>query len=278
MSLSTALKCGEGIRDRLSSSVDIALDLSQGILKIIQGREGKPRYYTETYVCPESGLSFAPLEPADFNYRSQRGACPACHGKGGVDVVIPDRLWMVSSPLSLNEQVLGYLDCLPRKTGSLHKSVWTAYLNLMIKQYSISVGILPSQLSPKLMEGVLYGSDDDLSVDTSIRGEFRKVLTHWKGLIPLIEHDVSEKQEKSLFFNEDLITWKECPQCRGGKLKPESLACLIDGLNIHQICALMVSEALTTLASFKFSKKSNKIAKEILPEILSRLDFWKGLA
>lgn len=72
----------EGIRERLSSSVDTAMDLSRGILKVQEGRSGAIRYLTEIYVCPESSFSFAPLGPSDFNFNSPHGACPVCHGEG----------------------------------------------------------------------------------------------------------------------------------------------------------------------------------------------------
>lgn len=73
----------EGIRERLGGSVETTLDLSQGILKVLIGREEEVLYLTEVFLCPESGLRFEALEPADFNPYSPRGACPVCHGKGG---------------------------------------------------------------------------------------------------------------------------------------------------------------------------------------------------
>lgn len=72
----------EGVRDRLSGSIEMALDLSHGILKVQEGLAGQLRAYTEIYLCPDSGFAFPPLTPSDFNFHSPRGACPACHGKG----------------------------------------------------------------------------------------------------------------------------------------------------------------------------------------------------
>lgn len=77
------LEMKEGVRDRLAASVETALDLSQGILKVQEGRTGAIRFFTEIYVCPETSLSFPPLSPADFNFNSPKGACPACKGLGG---------------------------------------------------------------------------------------------------------------------------------------------------------------------------------------------------
>ncbi len=76
----------EGLRERLSNSVETAMDLSQGILKVIEGVEGNERFLTEVFLCSDSGVTFTPLEPADFNYHSPRGACPTCQGRGGKEV------------------------------------------------------------------------------------------------------------------------------------------------------------------------------------------------
>lgn len=143
----------EGIRERLSSSIETILDLSHGILKIQEGKQGEVRYFTEIYVCPESGLAFPPLKPADFNFNSIHGACPRCHGKGLIE------------------------------------------------------------------EGIL------------------------------------------------------CPVCQGARLKPESLACLIDKMNIQQLCSLTVSQFLEKIASWRFEEKEQIIANEIIPAIKNRLLF-----
>ncbi len=79
------LQIKSGVRDRLSGSVETAVELSQGILKVQEGKTGSVRYYTEIYLCPESGLKFAPLTPADFNFNSPLGACQRCGGKGTID-------------------------------------------------------------------------------------------------------------------------------------------------------------------------------------------------
>ena len=77
------LEVKEGIRERLATSIETVLDLSQGILKVQEGKTGPIRYLTEIYVCPETSYTFSPLEPSDFNFNSPRGACPICQGQGG---------------------------------------------------------------------------------------------------------------------------------------------------------------------------------------------------
>lgn len=157
----------EGIRERLSSSVETAMDLSQGILKIQQGRQGEIRYLTEIYICPETSLSFAPLKPNDFNFNSPQGACPICQGQGGQEQVNPD---------------------------------------------------LPNSPSAQ---------------------------------------------------------WLICPACHGGRLKPESLACLIRGKNIHQLCLLTVLDLIHEIEQWSFQGKEALITQEILPSIQKRLQFLK---
>lgn len=147
----------EDVRERLTSSIETALDISKGILKVQEGREGPIHYLTEIFVCPETGLSFAPLTSVDFNFNSQKGICPKCLGEG------------------------------------------------------------------------------------------------------------------HLLDNKDLE--KVCPLCRGGRLKPESLSCLISGKGIHELCALSVKDLLEKIRSWNLNKKYASVSSEILPEIISRLEF-----
>ena len=99
------LEIKEGIRERLATSIETALELNQGILKIQEGRDGPIRYLTEIYVCPETSFAFAPLTPLDFNFNSPRGACPTCHGQGGQEEIIPNLLFKNSNS-SFIEQIL----------------------------------------------------------------------------------------------------------------------------------------------------------------------------
>lgn len=258
----------EGVRDRLSHSVETAMDLSQGILKIQIEREKSIRYLTEIYVCPETSHSFAPLGPADFNFNSPHGACPVCQGQGGREQANPTLL-LWDPDASLSDQIHLILDAFPKKLALSLRSIWTAFLEAK----GISEDTLIKHLSPLLLKEGLEGSTQELIVSLPIEGESRQLKTIWKGLLPLINQALQDKKVRGNLSELACVEWQICPACQGGRLKPESLACLIQGKGIHQLCALPVSELMKEIHNWSFTNKYALIAQEIIPQIQTRLQF-----
>lgn len=255
------LEMKEGMRDRLAASVETALDLSHGILKIQEGRTGPIRYFTEIYVCPETSLAFAPLEPSDFNFNSIRGACPVCNGRGGQEEINPSLLFE-NPEASLSEEVGLILSQVPKKIGAPFQEV----LSVFMKKYPIGETKIENIPSNNLEE-FLYGSIQTLEFSF----DSKPLKTIWQGFIPFLNRVLQEK--KTHLSDCSFVEWKICPSCKGGRLKPESLACLIQSKNIFTLCQLTVSQLIQELEMWHFSGKEETIAKEILPAILTRLQF-----
>jgi excinuclease ABC subunit A len=262
------LEIKEGIRDRLSHSIETAMDLSQGILKVQEGRDGSIHYLTEIYICPETGLSFAPLVPADFNFNSPHGACPVCQGRGGQDKVNPSLLFW-DPDVSLSEQVHLILDFFPKKLALSLSAMWEALLE--IKGYSEEK--LIKEIPADFLDQVLYGFSQELTIAVSIDENKQLIKTTWKGLIPLIDTALADRKTKGNLSELSSVKWQVCPACQGGRLKPESLACLIKGKGIHQLCAMTISALIKEIGQWAFQDKQAAIAKEILPHIQTRLQF-----
>ncbi|WP_068470164.1 excinuclease ABC subunit UvrA [Candidatus Protochlamydia phocaeensis] len=258
----------EGIRDRLAHSIETAMDLSQGILKVQEGREGRFHYFTEIYVCPETGLSFPPLEAADFNFNSSRGACPLCLGLGGQEKVNP-QLLLSDSEWPLIEQIRFLIDHLPKKTAYPIQQLFSSFWNFLKLPDDTRLSDLPSSL----LEPLLYGSAHIFAHSLSVSGEDLLVKQQWQGLVPLLEQALQTKKTRGSLSELPFIEWQECPACQGARLKPESLACLIQGKNIHQLCSLTVTALLNELKAWSLTGKAALIAKEIIPHILTRLAF-----
>lgn len=262
------LEMKEGIRERLAASVETALDLSQGILKVQEGRTGPICYLTEIYVCPETSHTFAPLEPVDFNFNSPRGACPICHGQGGQEEVDSDLLF--EDRLSfLVEQVRQILDQLPKKIVASFQPL----LQLFLDRYSIQEESCIQDISPKVLEQFLYGSSQVFEFSTMVQGDLQHLKTTWQGFIPFLNRLLQEKKLKGSLSTLPFITWKPCSACGGMRLKPESLACLVQGKNIYALCQTTVSQLLADIQTWKFSNQEALIVKEILPAIETRLRF-----
>lgn len=260
------LEMKEDVRERLSSSVETAMELSQGILKVQEGKNGPFRSFTEVFVCPDTDYSFAPLEVSDFNFNSPRGACPICLGLGSKAIV--DEASIIWDPqLSLSEQVNQWLEALPRKMSHFLQSTWNAFL----EKKGVHENTFVDEISKKLLNEVLWGSDEELIILTQVEKEEKSILIHWKGIVTSFEKALKDKKIRIESF--PFVKWQTCSACKGGRLKPESLSCLIEGMNIHQLCQKTVSNLTALIQSWHLTGKRSQIAHEILPPILSRLNF-----
>lgn len=258
------LEIKEGIRERLATSIETALDLSQGILKVQEGREGPIQYLTEIYVCPETALAFAPLEPVDFNFNSLRGACPVCRGQGGQEEVNPDLLFEDPHSLLL-EQVRIILDQIPKKISASFQPI----LQVFLEQAGIQDETIIQAIPLNILDQFLYGSSQVFEFTT----DSEHFKTTWQGLIPFLNRLLQERKSKGTLSEMLFVEWKICPACRGARLKPESLACLVKGKNIDQLCQLTVSQLIEETQNWNFAGKEELISKEILPAIRTRLNF-----
>lgn len=258
------LEMKEGMRERVAASIETALDLSQGILKIQEGKNGSIRYLTEIYVCPETSLSFAPLGTQDFNFNSVRGACPTCHGLGGQEEIDPSLLFE-SKMDSFVEQVEKILELLPKKIASPFQLLFQAFLLKNALTEEVMIPAVP----PKLFQQFLHGSSQILEITNADQEHFK---TTWQGFIPFLNRVLQEKKSKNL-SDAPFVEWKVCPACKGGRLKPESLACLIQGKNIDSLCKMTVTQLIQEIKTWVFSGKEAIIAKEILPNVQTRLQF-----
>ncbi len=258
----------EGIRERLGASVETAMDLSRGVLKVLEGTEGHARHLTEVFLCPESGLSFAPLEPADFNFHSARGACPVCQGRGGKDSFV-ETAFHYDPETSLYDQVLDLLDRLPSATAEPYQAIWMAFCHAI----GLSEEWLATDVDASLLEDTLRGSSKALKAVVSTPEGLSSINTHWKGLKAIVEEDLAERRARSSFQTEEYVSWQSCPRCQGTKLKREALACRVGTKNIAELCALTADGLMKEIGGWTLEAPAQHIASEIIPEITSRLLF-----
>jgi len=262
------LELKEDIRERLANSIETVLDLSHGVLKIQEGRSGTIRYFTEIYVCPETGLSFAPLQVRDFNFNSMQGACPLCRGSGGYEKAISERLpWSKNTPLK--KQIRLIFDHLPKKTRLLYSSLLESFW----KNLNLSSDCAIDDLPKNVYDQILQGAHQNIRLSSLIGKEIRHTQFQWKGVIPLLDQALNEKKTRGSLANLPFIDRQICSACQGARLKPEALACLIEGEGIHQICGLTVSQLIQRINQWNFQGKSAQIANQIIPLLSKRLGF-----
>lgn len=231
----------ENQRERIADSVETALDLSRGILKVLEGSKEKVTHFTELYLSLDTYTTFDPMQPADFNYLS-KGACPTCSGQGG-EYLFNEKVWRFKQK-PIIDQVFNFLQWLKER----HKTLWREFHPLDSSKEDLQNS--PSELLAELKKGAI-----------------------WSTIQAIIKDDLATRKADSCFYDQEYTVWKICPQCRGDRLKPEALACKIQGKNIADICKMEIDQLLCEIKNWTFEQTKQQIAEEIIPQVLSRLSF-----
>jgi len=267
------LVIGKEIRSRLAESVETALQTAEGLLIVLINEDGKnsEQVFSQKNSCPDCGVSIPELQPRLFSFNNPFGACPGCSGLGAKlefdpDLVIPDR------SLSFNEG--GVLPYNP-------DSAWnSSRFQSLAKHYGFSLDTPFNKLSKKVVNAILYGSDDDIKVRYVNRegtGHF-EYQSKFPGILEELKRRYLETQSQGIKdWLEKFMSQKPCEDCGGKRLKPEVLAVTVAGKNIWELSKLSVTDSLHFFKTVKFNKNENKIAYQILKEINARLGFMQNV-
>ena len=255
----------EGARQRLVDSIETALELSDGLLSVLAGKD--ELLLSATASCPHCGVGPGEIAPRTFSFNSPYGACTVCGGLGTKMRVDPSRI--VPDPdMSLREGAIASFPDLA--TGwSRHK------LDALSSYYGFDLKTPYKELDPHVREILLHGSGEE-KIEYKI--EFEKgrweYVGGFEGAIPNLERRYREtKSENVRRWIEGFMAVDECPACHGARLRPEALAVTVGGLPISEITAMSVKQAGVFFRTLKLRAKEKKIAEEILKEIRERLSF-----
>ena len=257
----------EGITRRLTDSLETALRLANGVAEIEIVDGGEPITFSQHLACPKCGMSYEELAPRNFSFNSPFGACDNCLGLGtkyevDVELVVPD------PNLSINEGAIA-------PWRSAHTQYFTRMLEAVADRFEIDLDKKWSKLSPKAQKIVMNGVDDNMMVKYRNRyGRTREYSTSYEGVIPWIKrrHESAESDNAREQF-ESYMREVPCPSCKGARLKPESLAVLVEGKHISEICNLSIGESAKFLTGLQLSDRDSMIAERITKEINARLGF-----
>ncbi|HVF12522.1 MAG TPA: excinuclease ABC subunit UvrA [Actinomycetota bacterium] len=258
----------EGIQRRLTDSIETALGLAEGIASIELIDDQEILAFSQHAACMHCGISFDELVPRNFSFNTPYGACPRCDGLGvhmeaDADLVVPD------VEKSISEGAIS-----PWSGGRLE--YFNRLLEAVAKEYGFLVGTPWKRLSKENRDAVLYGTGEiEVFVKYKNRyGRMRQYHTAFEGVIPWLErrHEESEsefaRERIEQFFRE-----VPCPACKGGRLKPESLAVTIAGLNIWEVCRMSIVDSEKFFGSLDLTEREHMIADRVLKEINSRIGF-----
>ncbi|MFL6024806.1 MAG: excinuclease ABC subunit UvrA, partial [Marmoricola sp.] len=258
---------------RLTDSVETALELAGGVLTVdlVDEPEGSPdreRRFSEKMACPnEHQLSSFEVEPRSFSFNNPYGACPECTGIGSRLEVDPDLL-VPDDDLTLAEGAIA-----PWANGSA--DYFVRLMKALGEDLGFTVDTPWRALPERARHALLHGQDHQVHVKFRNRyGRERSYSTGFEGAIPFVQRRHSETEsEWSRERYEGYMREVPCPACKGARLKPESLAVLVGGRSIADVCNLPVREAAAFLAELDLSPRERQIAERVLKEIQARLGF-----
>ena len=259
-----------GIEKRLSDSIENVLELSKGLMTV-DVIDGEPIQFSESFSCPDCGISIGEIEPRSFSFNNPFGACPTCFGLGykmefDVDLMIPDKRLSIAEGAI---QVMGWQSCTDPSSFTY------AVLKALTEEYHFSLETPFQDYPDEIKYVILHGTDGkELKVHyKGMRGEGVYDVA-FEGLIRNVQRKYREtgsdtmKQEYEQFMR---IT--PCETCKGQRLKAESLAVTVADKNIYEITSMSVKSLGSFLNDMELSHQQHLIGDQILKEIRARVGF-----
>ncbi|MBI3297473.1 MAG: excinuclease ABC subunit UvrA [Elusimicrobia bacterium] len=260
-------------KERLADSVEIALKESKGLIVVAPRTPGtgKERLFSEHHACPDCGVSLPELEPRLFSFNSPYGACAECGGLG-IKNVVAESLIVPDPSLSLQDgAVAAFSNPVTTRTNRWKRS-WSGYyediLRQVCRQQGIPIDVPWAKLSKKHREVILQGGGTYKASWANKPSEYEGVIGNLTRRLAETESDFVKESIAERFMRQI-----ECRSCRGARLKTEALAVTVGGLNIVDVTRLSVKRAREFFAGLRLAAKEQLIARAVLKEINSRLDF-----
>lgn len=258
------------MRGRISQSVEQSLELSEGIVEVLNVDDDSVFVYSQRYACVDHPSEEIPeLEPRLFSFNAPQGACPVCSGLGNRMEIDPE---LVFNPnLTIAEGAI-------RPYNRSNSDSWyMKRLSVIAENNGFSVKVPVKDLAQKDLDMVMYGTGTKKY--TISLGDGRTYDSVYEGVIPNLERRY--KETESEFIRKDIERFmreKQCYTCKGARLKPVVLAVTIHGLNILDVCSLDVSGSLDLFKnSLKLTDREQLIGRAIIKEIISRLEFMNNV-
>lgn len=261
----------EGIEQRLTDSIENSLKLSDGLLQI-EVIGGKTLNFSDSFACPDCGISIDEIEPRSFSFNNPFGACPECLGLGykmefNEDLMIPDKT------LSFNE---GCVICPGWQSSKDSKSFTHAVLVAVADAYGFSLDTPYQDLPEDIRHKFLYGFDREVAVHYVGQRSEGTYMVRFNGLISDEHRRYREtKSELAKAQYEDFMTTSKCPVCNGQRLKATSLAVTVGEKNIYEVTEMPVKDLHSYMENLpeQLSDHQKLVAKDILKEICGRVSF-----
>ncbi len=260
----------DGIEKRLVDSIENVLRLAEGLM-IVDVIDGEPINFSQSFSCPDCGISVDEIEPRSFSFNNPFGACPTCSGLGykmefDEDLMIPDkRLSIAEGAIT----VIGWQSCTDKKSFTY------AILDALCQEYHFSLDT-PFQDYPKKIHDILIYGTDGKEVKVHYKGQRGEGVydVAFEGLVRNVERRYRETSSETMKAEyEEFMQITPCRECKGQRLKPAALAVTLGEKNIHEVTTLSIGKLMQFLQGMPLSRQQELIGGQILKEIRARTKF-----
>ena len=259
-----------GIEKRLTDSLETVLNLAEG-LAVVDTMDGNYMNFSQSFSCPDCGISIDEIEPRSFSFNNPFGACPECLGLGykmefDPELMIPDRSLSISKGAIV---VMGWQSCTDKNSFTY------AILSALCREYDFSLDTPFQDYPKKIQDIILYGTGGH-SVKVYYKGQRGEGVydVAFPGLIKNVEQRYKETGSEAMKQEyESFMQITPCTACKGQRLKKESLAVTVADKNIYEVTNLSIDKLKEFLANLELSPQQQLIGKQILKEIRARVGF-----
>ena len=261
-------KIGDTSDKRLSDSILMSLDQGDGVMMVLENGSTEPRYFSRHLMCPTTGISYNDPAPHTFSFNSPQGACPHCNGLGEISSIdekklIPDR------ELSIRK---GGIEPLGK-----YRNIWIFWqIEAIAEKNGFTLDTPIKDIPEDALNKILYGSDEVLKLSNTPLGMSSNYFLTFEGVVNFVGNvETINGKKEGTKIREQYVQYSVCPECKGTRLKKESLYFRIAEKNIGELSAMDIKELSLFLSDIEGKMTGNQkiIAAEILKEIRARLGF-----
>jgi excinuclease ABC subunit A len=261
-------KIGDTSDKRLNDSILMSLDQGDGVMMVLDSQNNEPRFFSRHLMCPVTGISYNEPAPHTFSFNSPQGACPHCNGLGEISSIDEEKL-IPDGELSIRK---GGIEPLGK-----YRNTWIFWqIEAIAEKNGFTLDTPIKDIPQEALNKILYGSDEVLKLSNTPLGMTSNYFLTFEGVVNFVGNiETVNGKKNATKIKEQYVQYSDCPECKGTRLKKESLYFRIAGKNIGELSAMDIKELSHFLSNIeeKLTGKQKQIAAEILKEIKTRLGF-----
>jgi len=263
------LKINEKSLSRLKKSLDLSLDLGEGVVMIVDNDTNQSRYLSKHLMCPNTGISYDEPAPHHFSFNSPQGACPECNGLGLINQFDINKI-IPNDKLSISQGAITPI-------GKYKNMLLFWQLEALLKRHKLTLDTPVKDIPKEALNEIMHGCAQPLVLKNTPLGNSAGYQIRYDGLFNLLESRAKEENQikEGKRWSKQFVNKETCPACNGNRLRKESLHFKIHDKNIAELAKMDISEFLLWLQDIEkhLNKRQRQIATEILKEIRTRLQF-----